>query len=303
MPLVTLLIKNDLQLSSPVTGVHVEFYGIDGLFQTTGVTDLNGSVTISLPDGTYDIGFYKPGVTILPKQPQRIVVDSLLTNSFLVRCHERLLPESSDPRKCRISGKIVGVDGGRNSSRLVVAPSTKLIVFDGNIVDLEKQTEMASDEYGYFEFDLLRKEPYEIYFLYLESFLGISPPAKLAIVVPDQPAIELHKLLFPVPVDATFLPALSVSLPLSATEDRSNTVSVLWNDNVDRWNSFAWAGVSIFNDNPLVADVSVSVGSITIKPLSPGVANISVKRLLPSIAHFDPIEPFISDTLILTVTP
>lgn len=296
MALVTIQVAD----AGPVAGVVIEFFDLSASFQTSGTSGSDGKVTVDLPDGTYDVGLYKPGISFPDGLPQRIIVSSLLENTFLIPCHVRTLPESMDPRKCKVSGYIVGVDGGRHKSRLLLSLATDLLVYDGNIVDLQSQTEVESDEDGYFEFELLRGRGYDISFIYLQSFLDIKAPAKLAAKVPDAPAVALDKLLFPVPVSAAFSHPVFL-LPTGIDPNADVTVTVRWSDSSVRWIGFSWASLKILNSDNRVVEASMSGNSLVLKPLAAGVAAISIDRILPARVIFDPVEPFTSETLTVTV--
>ena len=119
MPITTIRIKNDLPVPAALVGALVEFYNLAGVFQTSGTTESNGEVAVTLAVGSYDVFMRKAGVTFLPSQPQRIdvLVSPPNSNLFLVSCHERVAPETTDPLRCRVSGSVLGVGGGPFKSR------------------------------------------------------------------------------------------------------------------------------------------------------------------------------------------
>jgi hypothetical protein len=303
MPLVTIRVSNDEVVPERVQGILVEFYDLSAVFQTSGTTDVNGEVTVTLPVADYDVAFYKAGVSILPKQPQRIQVLTSPPNSnlFLVTCHEKVPPESTDPLRCTVFGKILGQDGGGTKSKIVFALVKEVSVLATNIIDILSRKEIHSDEEGYYEFELLRGQEYDVFFLYLDSFLGIPQTAKLCAIVPDSASVELHKLLFPIPLTADFS-VNSKSVSLGSDPDESETLTVLWNDGSTRWASYAWTSLKVTNDHPEVAEIYVSSGTVIIKPLSAGTATVTVERVMSDAVQFDPIESFTSETMVVTVS-
>ena len=303
MPLVTIRVSNDLPSPLRVAGITVEFYSTSAVFQTSGTTDVNGEVTVTLPVADYDVVFFKAGVSILPKQPQRIqvLVDPPNSNLFLVTCHERVPPESTNPLRCTVYGNLLGIGGEGIRSRLVFSLVKEVSILSMNIIDVLGRLEVQSNDSGYYEFELLRGQCYDAYLLQLDSYLGMAQTAKLATIVPDAGSVALYKLLFPIPVNADFS-VTTKAIALGTDPDETVTVDVTWNDGSSRWASYAWSGLTLVNDHPEFVEAMVSAGTVVLKPLSAGVANITIERTMSDAVQFSPIEAFVSESLQVTVS-
>lgn len=301
MPTVTIQIENDEVVPQRIAGVVVEVYNLAAVFQTSGTTDANGEVVFSLPIAQYDLVFFKTGVSILPKQPQRIdvLVAPPNSNTFLVSAHERVLQESIDPLKCRVTGRVVAPNGSPTVGRLIFVPCYEVIVADGGVMIPAQRLEYGSTQAGEFDFELYRGVKYEAYFLYVDVLFEEIPP-KMIVWVPDSPAIELHKLLFPVPVDVTFT-AATISLVAGGDRDETIEYDVVFEDGSDR-DSVLWAYVKLTNTDEAVVDASISGGVLTLIPKAAGTATISMERVVSDRILFNPLAAFTTDSVVVTVT-
>lgn len=302
MPLVTIIVASDDPVPVLVDGVVVEFYdATNAVFQTMGTTDTSGELTISLPAGDFDVIFYKAGLNILPRQPQRISVDLLLSNVFKVTGHLRTRPESIDPLRCTVSGSIIGVDGKQAKHRLIFEPVKTITVLTGAVVSPYSRREVASNEEGYFEFDLLRNTKYSAYFVFPQDLFG-TQPGKLDVITPDLPGVDLDVFLFPVPVKLTFS-ALTISLTAGSLTDETIQVSLSFTDGSIRETlSSPWAGVHVTNTDANVVEASIADAKILkLKPLKPGTAVITTERAVNDRAFFDPLPDYTTDTVVVTV--
>jgi len=300
MTLVNIEVLNDDIPSSGVESVLVEVYNTSNVFQTSGSTDGDGIVAFSLADGSYYIYLRKEGVSFLPSQPQALTVTGPDVNVFEVICHEREEPESVNPLRCTVSGKILSVNGLSKKTRLIFEPVKDLIILSGNVIAPQSRFEVSSDEDGYFEFELLRDTKYNAYFLFPQDLFG-QQPGKLDVITPDSTRVDLHRLLFPVPVDFAFSVS-SISLPLTPTVDESVEVDVTFSDGSIRGGiSTAWAGLSLDISDNRVADVSISDNTLLIKPLSIGTITVSAIRSMADSIIYDPVPDFSSETLTITI--
>src|ERR1051325_7270828 len=230
---VRLILMSDEVVPQPIPAVEVAIYTTGGTFVTSGSTDGVGDVNFLLPDNPYDVLFYKQGMSILPKQPQRIIVDSMASsNEFTVTAHIRVLPEALDPTLCRISGYSLGVTGRPVPSRINLALVPEIYVSNpSQYVTPNEVIEISSDQSGYFEFDVIRGVRYKGYFAFVDRLLDMCP-LELDIRVPDQPGLTLSDFLFPVPVHVEFsATTMNLTMP---TADESTTVDVLFSDGSDR---------------------------------------------------------------------
>lgn len=301
MPNVTIRIENDAVVPQRIAGVVVEVYSLLAVFQTSGTTDVNGEVVFSLPVAQYDLVFFKTGVSILPRQPQRIdvLVDPPNTNTFLLSAHERTLQESIDPLKCRVTGRVVAPNGAPTVGRLIFVPCYEVIVADGGVMIPAQRLEFGSNAAGEFDFELYRGVKYEAYFLYVDVIFEEIPP-KLIVWVPDAPAIELSKLLFPVPVGVTFT-APTISLAAGGDRDETITYDVAFEDGSDR-TSVLWAYVKLTNTDESVVDASIADGVLTLIPKAAGTATISTERVVSDRILFNPLAAFATGSVVVTVT-
>lgn len=303
MPPVTVRLLSDDPSPVRIVGAVVEFYDTDAVFQTGGTTDVDGEVEVTLPDGNYDVYVFKVGITVLPRQPHRIVVDTLLDNIFEVTGRIRVSPESTDPLRCTVSGSIVGVDGGNAKHRLIFVPKKSVIVTSGLVIAPNSRREVASTDEGYFEFDLLRDTHYDAFFVAPEDLFG-ETPGKLDIRVPDRPGVALCDLLFPVPVHLEF--SLSeIALSVGGPIDESIEVDLHFSDGSNRDTfSTPWAYVSLTNTDSTVVEASFLFGSpvLYLKPISPGTATITTVRTMADKAYFDPLPAYVTESVEVTVT-
>lgn len=303
MALVLIRLLNDDPLTTPIEDVLVEVYSTAAVFQTTGMTDGNGEVQFILPDNEYDLMFFKVGVSVV--QPQRIEVDSLLSNEFEVSAHVRELPESSDPLRCKVSGYVKGVNGGQARHRLIFEPVKDLTILSGMVIAPYSRYEVSSDEDGYFEFELLRNTKYTAYFVHPQD-LFCQQPGKLDVITPNLPGVELDDLLFPIPVNLE-LSQNTISIPVSAIPDETVEIDLHFSDGSVRDTrgaySTPWAGVTLTNtDNTVVEACILDGGVLSLKGLTPGTATISTTRQMTSKVLIDPLPAYTTESIVVTVT-
>lgn len=303
MPPVTIRVLSDDTSPVPIEGVVIEFYdATTAIFQTSGTTSSAGEVIATLPDGSYDVLLYKVGTTFLPKQPQQITVNTLLTNVFEVSAHVRVRPESIDPLRCTISGFILGVDGKQAKHRIVFEPIKTVTLLSHNVIAPYSRREVASNENGYFEFELLRNTKYFAYFVFPQDLFGIQP-GKLDIVVPNGPSVPLDVLLFPVPVNLTFSVS-TISLVVGTLSDDTTTVVLTFSDGSVRESmSSPWAYVTVTNtDADIVEAAIIDAKILRLKPLTPGTVTITTVRTISDRAFFDPLPAYVTQSVVVTVT-
>jgi len=304
MPIVTIRIQNDLPAPTRVEGVLVEFYDLSEVFQTSGTTDVDGEVEVTLPVATYDIFMFKEGVVILPKQPQEIeVLASPEENTFLVSCHVRELPESLDPVKCRVTGKVIGTGGGPSKDRLIFTPIKYLLVIGEGVLLPESRAEFSPDDLGNFDFELLRGQEYNCYFLHLESLFGGTEKCVKAIV-PSAGGVQLDKLLFPLPVSLSFSES-SISIPLADGKNEDIDYTIGYSDgstNEDRPGGVLWASTTVDNPDDLVVSAEMLGGKLTLTPLAVGTATITTVRVLKESVFWGSPPAYVSESVEVTVT-
>jgi hypothetical protein len=304
MPVTTIRIQNDLPAHSRVAGVLVEFYDLAGVFQTSGTTDANGEVAVTLPAASYDVFMFKEGVTILPKQPQEIdVLDPPVENTFRVSCHVRELPESLDPVKCRVTGKVIGTGGGPSRDRLIFTPIKYLSVIGEDVLLPESRAEFAPDDLGNFDFELLRGQEYNCYFLHLESLFGGTENCVKAIV-PSAGGVQLDKLLFPLPVSLSFSESsISILLADGKNEDINYTIGYSdGSDSGDRPGGVLWASTKTDNSDATVVCAEILGGKLYLTPLAVGTVIVTTVRVLKQDVFWNSPPAYVSESIEVTVT-
>lgn len=301
MPSVTITIISDDPVPLPIQGVVIEFYNTSEIFQTSGVTSSIGKFVLTLPDGSYDLLFYKAGVSFA-NQLQRIVVNHTLTNNFQITGHITTRPESIDPLRCTVSGFIVGVDGKQAKHRLIFEPVKTITVLSTLVIAPYFRKEVASDENGYFEFELLRNTKYSAYFVFPQDLFG-TQPGKLDIITPNSSSVPLDVLLFPIPIHLTFS-ASTISLIAGGSQDTTISVVLTFSDgNVRNSMSSPWAYITTTNTDGNIVEASIADAQVLrLRPLQPGIVTISTTRFISDRAFFEPIPNYVTESVTVTVT-
>lgn len=309
---VQLMILDDEPSPQPISAVVVQVYTTSGTLVTSGTTDGSGSLSFALPDATYNLLFYKQGVSILPRQPQQIVVNaSAPSNSFSVTGHVSVLPEGTDPLRCRVSGYLLGVDGlPLHDLRLSFRPCPDITVVGGNLVSPQSQIEVKATDAGYFQFDLLRGLKYTAYLRGIESFplLGIAPAA-LNVIGPDLPSMSLVSLLFPLPVLVEFSQD-SISIPLAGGPDGSSTLgTTVYSDDSSTGTSPSsrtqpppFATLNYVYSDPTLFSIILANGSTQVTPYKVGTGTVTMVRTLPQSIYWPSPPAFTSETLTVEIT-
>ena len=299
--IVTVRLLDDTGTPQPIEGVLVELYDDSPFtFVTSGSTDPSGEVVFDVPDDTYNLYFFKQGVSVLPRQPQQIVVDVGLSNVFEVTANVRTLPTASDPLLCRVTGTVKGVGGQPSQDiEIVFEPIPDLVVLNTNLMIPHGIKIVRPNSAGEFDFTLFRNIEYTAYFRLVNKFLGQQPPP-IAIQVPNQSGISLETLLFPVQLNAAFSQA-TLGLTVGDDPDDSTDVTITWSDGSTR-ETVPWSSLSVSQTVDDIVEAYLLGGALVVKPIAAGSTVLSVARTLSAKAVFDPVSPFTSDTLTVTVT-
>lgn len=304
MPNTIIRIQSDDPAPVRVQGVVVEIYDAPlAGFVTSGTTDVNGEFLSSLPLGDYDVVFYKQGVTILPKQPQRISVlmpSISVTNTFLVTANVRSRPASIDPLRCRVSGYTFGAGGAPTKDiYLIFEPEVEIGVYASTVLAPQNTVRFGPDENGYFDFELLRNTNYRVYLRAIDTIIGMTP-AKFPCQTPDAASVALDAFLFPIPVEVEFS-APTISLPLT-TDWNSDVDAILsWSDGSSRTNPPPWASFKINSTDPEIVGPQIRDGKLYLQALKIGTTTLTVERVFIQGAVFSPAPPFISGSIVVTV--
>lgn len=300
MPVVTIQLENDDTVPERISGAVIEFYETDGTFLTSGTSDVDGEVTVTLPAADYDVLFFKAGMSVLPKQPQRItVLTQVDPNVFLVTAHQRVLPESADPTVCKVSGYVINSFGKpQKGVKFTIGACFELVVDHDRLLDPDHMISVVTDDTGYVEFDLLRGQNYEVFALYKEMWVGM-PPGRLRIKSPDQAAVKLHHLLFPIPVFVEFSPG-TVSVAVAA-RDESTTLTVTYADGNARKCPLEWGTYKLVVSDDSIFEYEVADDTIIIIGKAAGTATLTAERILPTTQLWNPPPDFVTETLTVTV--
>lgn len=300
MALVTIQILSDEPSPEPIADVLVQVYGTNAIFQTSSTTNEEGRITVSLPPETYDLIFFKSGVSF--EQPLRFEITDNTNHSFELEAHIHSRPESIDSKKCKISGYIVGVDGGRYKTSIVFRPWKELIIAQSNVVALQASIEVFSNDNGYFEFELLRNKQFVASFVTPRSLFG-EDPGLIKVITPNGPSVDLYAFLFPMPVHMEFS-SNTISLVAEDEQDESISYLLTYNDSSERTSlSSPWGGVFLTNTDNRIVEACFIEGKLILKPLTPGVATITTTRVVPSTVDYDPLPIFTSESVTVTVLP
>lgn len=293
MPIVKVLVLDDDLGTTALAGVTVYFYSTIGVLQTSAVTGGNGIATVTLPSAAYDIYVFKIGYSTI--QPQRIVVDPILENSFQVNGHLKKLPEPQDPTLCRVSGNVITFTGNpAKSFELTFTQDPKNIIVGKRQV-FNRPIMVKSDNKGYFEFDLLRKVKYKAD---VQNYFGND---EIIIKTPDRPAVYVSDLLFPLPVSIG-LSTATLALSVHDAVNTSVTYTVQYSDGNTDLTMHEWYNLVVTSSNPSVIEVGGSLGHLAISPIGVGTATISFTRRIPDEYLWLDTAAFVSDTLVVTVT-
>jgi hypothetical protein len=311
MTVTTIQLENDAVSPARIPDVLVRVFDLTGDFVTSATTNSSGEAVFDLPDDDYDLYFFKRNVSLLNSQPQRITVDSgdpdTPPNTFLVLAHETVMPESTDPLRCRISGTVLGGNGlPTKELQLTFGMCPEVAVLGGNVIAPQPTINARSDDEGYFEFDLLRGMRYRGFFPQLEKLFDREPP-EVRCIIPDLPALALQDLLFPVPVDAAFSVA-TLSLTAGALPpDESVEATITYSDGSVNQDGIRptppwFTSISAVSSNDAVVTVEFQVDKLVITPVAAGTADITIVRTIsPTYITYDPTPAFVTDVLTVTV--
>lgn len=316
---VTVVVQTDDLVPVPVSNVRVRVYTMaSDLFYTEGLTDSAGKLLLCLPGSStgvsYILRFFKSGLQFPLGSTQVIsVMDPVpvgTTNTFDVQAHVVTLPESTNPRMCRVSGTLM--DG---SLRPVQGIPLRFLhreqypdavaggfPFPGNpsTVDssvLVKEAYALSGRDGRVELDLPRGAIMDAVVGGLET---PGPTPMSSVYVPDRPAVSLADLMFPYVASVSYQPT---SLSLSVGESGSVAVTGLMSDGrvrtgdialVSKLLSFSCEGLTLVpsSDGTLRVMAGVVFGTYTVKaeravgtvaPRVPSVPVLSVPDLIVTV--------------------
>jgi hypothetical protein len=286
---IDILVLSDEIIPVVVDGVVVRVFDDTGTtFITDGVTgfpSLPGHVLFTLngsasPGTTYQLRLYINGGSI--PSPQYIAVYSppgsspTGTNNFQVDAHLFTLPEATDLRLCRASGFFkTGAGRARRGLDMHFIPQFSPLVVEGVGV-LGERVAVRTDKTGYVEIDLYRTGIYQV------TAEGLEDIQREKIVVPDQPAVNINHLLFPIVTAISYVPAgpwtvaVGGSLDIIPTPTATNAQQLLPPADED---------LEYKVTDTAIASVNVSSTGITIRGVAVGSTTLKVTRRDTSIVY------------------
>lgn len=285
--LVDILVRDVAPPNDPISGVTVFVYdGTGTTLVTSGATDGAGHVQFMLP-GTaaptptlYQLRTYKQGIS--SPQPVYIEVFSPAagsptgTNNFRIEAAVFVLPQSIDPKLCRLSGYIRWPDGRPKQGIDVhfIHRFNPLIV-DGVGVIGERGA-CRSDKNGYIQIDLYRKGCYRAI---VEGHENVGR----SVHVPDLSAANINYVLFPRVAGVVFTPAGPWSLAVGAELEIQVDVQLTSGYTID---GTAPEDVlySLPSGDP-TASLQVLDDRIILRGNAPGTSSLTVTRVDTSLAY------------------
>lgn len=287
MQIVTITVKTSLDVL--VQGVSINLYDQSNQFVTSGTTDVNGVLTLSLPEATYTSYYYKQGVTIT--QPVTLIVSSNSKN-FIILATIRAPRASVDNKLITVYGFVNGQDGKPiKSVRIVLIPEPINII---NTALVYTQTiAVKSDETGWFEFTLLKNTKYKAQ---LDGYADI-----LNVQTANQETVLIQDFLFPLPVLLT-LSSTNISLALLDGQNTDTTYTLRYTDATYKDFSTPWSDLFSTHTDPSIAEIHYLKGKLLIVPLKRGTTVITITRIISPEYIWSPEPQFIAPMLTITVT-
>lgn len=285
---VDILVTDTTLAHNPLAGVTVKILTVDGTAVVAQpVTDVNGLVHQSLPTGSYQLRFFKFGVTF---SAQLIDVLPSVVNQFTVRGEVYTYPQSTDPRICIASGIFRTPTGGiaRGVDIHFIAKWNPLLL-EGSAIMPERVSQRTNND-GYMQVPLIRFGQYEATIEGMEDYQRV-------VSVPDRPAVNIGDLLFPVVERITFDESGPYTVAVGA--ELLLTPHVFASDLNELTNLVS--DVMWTTDN---ANLSTIPGAtqISVKGLVPGTYQVIATRRDTSIVRI-PNTPIQGVPVTITVTP
>ncbi len=270
-----------------VQDVVVRVYNAAGsTLITQDTTDDDGVVEFELNGGTvpieYQLRFFYSGGTL----PRAVRVDVTsppgvgATNQFEVTAHLFTLPEATDPTLCRASGRVVGPDGRpRRGVDMHFIPVLGAPAMANERLVLGERVAVKTDADGYVEIDLFREACYTVTVEGHENTLR-------EVEVPDAPAVNIGKLLFPIVerIEWSPTPPYTVAVEGMITiypEVISSTGIAL----ADLGSDVSW-----YVDDESIASIRVLGDRIEVHGQSVGTTTLRVKRVDESIKYTPDVD-------------
>lgn len=302
-------IKNDDAIPEPLEDVVVTVFDPANQLQVAGQgqTDSDGRISFTLP-GTedpgkqYEVRLFKLGISFGRQKLVSIVEPSEEAQIFDVVGTAWTLPQASDPRLCRCTGRFLGLNG-QPLADLPVFVLAKVEagfqvpkVVDGNMVAAQKIM-VRTDADGRVSVDLYRTGEYFATFANEEDKLW-------NLKVPDRSSVNLIDLIHPFPVSLAWNSDVAPdnSLALAVGEQVDVPVEVLFSDfEVFSEGIASWIRFDSLDTG--IAVVVLSQDRAVIRGVAPGTCSISASCRDPEALPIHiPVPSLSSPLLSVTVT-
>lgn len=189
-------VVTSLPAAIPIAGVVVKVLSQDGsqvYCQQT--TDAGGLTQLLLPLGTYQVRFFKFGVSFTALL--LAVLPSPAVNSFRVTGVPYVYPSATDRRLCVAAGVFRNPSGGLAASvDIHFIAKWSPIMLDGSPI-MPERVVVRTDKRGYVEVPLIRYGQYDVTVEGMEDY-------QRTVSVPNTAAVNIGDLIFPVVSSITF---------------------------------------------------------------------------------------------------
>lgn len=305
MPLETVrvTVMSDDVVPVPVDDVVVRFFEDDEVTlvteATTGAVE-SGVAEVTL-DGdlvptTYYLRFYVQQGTIV--SPQQIAVHSPASgaptgaNNFEVTASMFSLPAATDTRLCRVSGFVLDPSGRPRAGANIQFVRCPGPISSGGALILGERVSQKTDRNGYLQIDLVRGSDYLVT---VDGHENIPRE----VTIPDRSSMALAHLLFPVVATASFDPAGPWTVAVGNSLTITPTITASDYEVLD---GAALEDVIYSIDDPDVASLETSSGSITVHGVAVGGTTVRLERRDTSIVHH-PDTGIVEDEIQVIVIP
>jgi len=277
----TFVVSDDAIPPNTLESVVVRVFSEDGeTFVTEGETDEGGELVLELEDTTtYWVRFFKIGYRF---DSQRTVdVDSgAASNTFDVEAIDlTVLPPSTVPELCRVSGYLRGADlAPKKGLRVTFSLTGKPRVVAGEVMVVQ-DVMAVSDKNGWMEVELVRGGVYDCVIDGMDDSVA-------RVVVPDRTSVKLTELIFPYiygltyevdgdEVDAVEI-AVDETLDVTATVQLSSGVETPYelDDGTERE---AGNFVQITVEDPSIASAVLSGSTLTLVGIAAGTTTVTAE--------------------------
>lgn len=315
---VTLAAETEDTVPLPLPDTRFRLYSISDSFITEMIADSQGKAQVSLEAASYIVRMVLDGWTFTNGPTQVIEVLSPLpvggTNVFDFPASQPVMPVSSDPYMCLLSGYLVDdslhplIGVKIRVMPILTNPDVKMSGFPGGgdpaVVRrsmIFRESVFETDESGYVEMLLPRKSCYDVH---IHGYESPTVPTYNSIYVPDAAGAYVEDVFFPYTAEVEFDPT---SLTLAVGESGSVTPTITGSNTQILDNQYAQLFVDFSVANPAIVEVAVGAnGDVAITALQAGSTTLTVARSSEKTTNANR-RPEIPDLIVtpipITVTP